>query len=127
MMMRDDFHDRLDDLLSRWHHWAKGYIPVPTCGADPMFRNAKSSKSWDSTAEVVEDELTNSQMKSVDFHVSEMKDPHRSAIYIHARNCYTGRNVWLSPRLPKDPMERARILVDAKAIIIGKLLSAGVM
>jgi hypothetical protein len=126
-MMRDDFHDRLDDLLSRWHHWAKGYIPVPTCGADPMFRNAKSSKSWDSTAEVVEDELTNSQMKSVDFHVGEMKDPHRSAIYIHARNCYTGRNVWLSPRLPQDPMERAQILGDAKAILIGKLLSAGVM
>lgn len=126
-MIRDDFHDRLDDLLSRWHHWAKGYIPVPTCGADPMFRNAKSSKSWDSTAEVVEDELTNSQMKSVDFHVGEMKDPHRSAIYIHARNCYTGRNVWLSPRLPQDPMKRAQILGDAKAILMGKLLSAGVM
>ena len=126
-MMRDDFHDRLDDLLSRWHHWAKGYIPVPTCGADPMFRNAKSSKSWDSTAEVVEDELTNSQMKSVDFHVGEMKDPHRSAIYIYARNCYTGRNVWLSPRLPADPMERARILGEAKVILVGKLLSAGVM
>jgi hypothetical protein len=126
-MMRDNFHDRLDDILSRWHHWAKGYIPVPTCGADPMFRNAKSAKGWDSTAEIVEDEITNLQMKALDFQVGEMKDPHRSAIYIHARNCCTGRNVWLSPRLPQDPMERARILGEAKTILIGKLLSAGVM
>lgn len=119
--------EHLDSILAEWHHWAKGYSPVPTCSADPMFRNAKSAKGWDSTAEVVEDELTAAQMKAVDFHVGEMKDPHRSAIYMHARNCYTGRNVWLSPRLPQDPMERARILGEAKAMIIGKLLSAGVM
>lgn len=129
-MNRDAFHDqmhKLDELLSRWHHWAKGYMPVPTCGADPMFRNAKSSKSYDTTAEVVEDELTSTQMKALDFQVSEMKDPHRSAIYIHARNCYTGRNVWISPRLPQDPMERARILGEAKGLLIGRLLAAGVM
>lgn len=126
-MIRDDFHDRLDDLLSRWHHWAKGYIPVPTCGADPMFRNAKSPHSSHSAYEVTDAKVEQDQMAVLDFNVSEMKDPHRSAIYIHARNCYTGRNVWLSPRLPKDPIERAQILGDAKAILIGKLLSAGIM
>lgn len=126
-MIRDDFHDRLDDLLSRWHHWAKGYIPVPTCGADPMFRNAKSPHSSHSAYEVTDAKVEQDQMAALDFNVSEMKDPHRSAIYIHARNCYTGRNVWLSPRLPHDPMERAKILGDAKAILIGKLLSAGIM
>lgn len=126
-MIRDDFHDRLDELLSRWHHWAKGYIPVPTCGADPMFRNAKSSHSFTSADEVTDAAVEQTQMKALDFHVGEMQDPHRSAIYIHARNCYTGRAVWLSPRLPKDPMERAQILGDAKAMLIGKLLSAGIM
>lgn len=119
--------EHLDSILAEWHHWAKGYMPIPTCGADPMFRNAKTPKGWDSTSDVVDDEITNSQMKTIDFHVGEMKDPHRSAIYIHARNCYTGRNVWLSPRLPKDPLERAQILGDAKAILIGKLLSAGIL
>ena len=126
-MIRDDFHDRLDELLSRWHHWAKGYIPVPTCGADPMFRNAKSSHSFTSADEVTDAAVEQTQMKALDFHVGEMQDPHRSAIYIHARNCYTGRAVWLSPRLPADPMERAQILGDAKAMLIGKLLSAGIM
>ena len=126
-MMQNDSNIILDDLLSRWHSWAKGYIPVPTSGADPMFRNAKSAKGYDTTAEVIEDEITNAQMKAIDFQVGEMEDPHRSAIYIHARNCCTGRNVWLSPRLPQDPMERARILGEAKSILRDKLLSAGVM
>lgn len=127
MLMNNDSQAILDDILSRWHSWAKGYIPIPVSGADPMFRNAKSARGYDSTAEVIEDEITASQMKAVDFQVGEMKDPHRSAIYIHARNCYTGRNVWLSPRLPSDPLDRARILGEAKSILIGKLLSAGVM
>jgi hypothetical protein len=126
-MMQNDSHIILDDLLSRWHHWSKGYIPIHTCSADPMFRNAKSPHSSHSAGEVTDDQTERNQMAAVDFNVGEMKDPHRSAIYIHARNCYTGRNVWLSPRLPQDPMERARILGEAKTILIGKLLSAGVM
>lgn len=126
-MGHNDSHAILDDILARWHHWAKGYIPVPTCGADPMFRNAKSPHSSHSAYEVTDAKVEQDQMAALDFNVSEMKDPHRSAIYIHARNCYTGRNVWLSPRLPQDPLERARILGEAKAILVGKLLSAGIM
>lgn len=42
----------------------KGYIPIPVSGADPMFRNAKSARGYDSTAEVIEDEITASQMKA---------------------------------------------------------------
>lgn len=126
-MIRDDFHDRLDDILSRWHHWAKGYIPVPTCGADPMFRNAKSPHSSHSAGEVTDAKVERDQLEAVEFHIFELCQLHRDAILIHARNCCTGRNVWLSPRLPKDPMERAQILVDAKAMLIGKLLSAGIM
>lgn len=126
-MVQNDSHVILDDLLARWHHWARGYVPVPVCGAGPMFRNAKSPHSSHSAYEVTDAKVERDCMQSVDFHVTEMKDPHRSAIYIHARNCYTGRNVWLSPRLPTDPLERSRILGEAKSMLIGKLLSAGVM
>jgi hypothetical protein len=92
-----------------------------------MFRNAKSSKGWDSTSEVIEDEIRDKTMRAIDFEVSEMKDPHRSAIYIHARNCYTGRKVWLSPRLPNDPMECALIVMEARNELTRRLLSAGIM
>lgn len=126
-MMHNDSSAILDDLLSRWHGWSRNYIPVPTCGADPMFRNSKSPHGYQSADEVTDAAVEKNQMEAVDFQVSEMQDPHRSAIYIHARNCYTGRNVWLSPRLPADPLERARILGEAKGLLTRRLLSAGVM
>lgn len=125
--MRNEQHDILDALLSEWHHWARAEPLQPSRGADPMFRNAKSSKGWDSTSEVIEDEIRDKTMKAIDFQVSEMHDPHRSAIYIHARNCCTGRNVWLSPRLPADPMERAVILMEARNQLTRRLLGAGVL
>ena len=125
--MRNEQHEILDSLLSEWHHWARSEPLQPTRGADPMFRNAKSAKGWDSTSDVIEDEIRDKTMKAIDFHVGEMQDPHRSAIYIHARNCYTGRKVWLSPRLPTDPMERAVILMEAMNQLMRRLLSAGVM
>ena len=126
-MMVNDSAVILDDLLSRWHSWARGYMPVPTCGADPMFRNAKSGKGWDSTSDVIEDEINGKMMKAIDFHVSEMPDPHRSAIYVLARNLSTGRNVWLNPRLPCDPLGRAQVVGDARTMLIRRLMSAGVM
>ena len=132
-MMFNDSEEILSDLLSRWHSWARGYRPIAQSGADPMFRNVKSGKSWDSTADIVEDEIESGILKAVDFHVSEMPDDPegvgalRSAIYCHARNCCTGRSVWMSPRLPRDPVERGAILAAAKAEITRRLMQAGVM
>jgi hypothetical protein len=126
--MINDSAEILNDILSRWHHHCKGYSPVPVCGADPMFRNAKSSgRHWDSTSDVIEDELNGKIMAAVDFQVSEMQDPHRSAIYVLARNLYTGRSVWLSPRLPKDAMERGEVIAAARIMLTRRLVSAGVM
>lgn len=125
--MKNEQHEILDSLLSEWHSWARAEKLQPSRTADPMFRNAKSCKGWDSTTDVIDDELRSKTMKAIDFQVCEMKDPHRSAIYIHARNCCTGHKVWLSPRLPADPMERAVILMEAKNELTRRLLSAGVM
>lgn len=125
--MHNDSAEILNDLLSRFHAWSRSYSPVPVCGADPMFRNAKSGKGWDSTSDVIEDELMGSTMKAIEFHIGEMTDPHRSAVYVLARNLYTGRNVWLSPRLPQDAQQRAQIVADARIMLTRRLISAGVM
>lgn len=126
MMFNDSTHI-LDDLLSRWHHYCKGYSPVPVQGADPMFRQATRPRGYDTVTAILEDEAEKIKMEAMDFHVYEMQDPHRSAILVLARNCYTGRQVWLSPRLPKDPMERGVILAEARNQLTRRLLSAGVM
>lgn len=125
--MRNEQHEILDSLLSEWHSWARAETLQPMRCADPMFRNAKSCKGWDSTSDVIEDEIRDKTMKAIDFQVGEMPEPHRSAIYIHARNCCTGRNVWVSPRMPSDPEERAVILLEAKNALMRRLLGAGIM
>lgn len=125
--MMNDSHQILDDILSRWHSWARSYKANQQTPRDPVFRDAKSGRGWDSTDEIIEDEIQNSMMEAVDFQVSEMKDPHRAAIYALARNLSTGRSVWLSPRLPVDPLERATVVAEARNILARKLMACGVM
>jgi len=125
--MHNDSDAILDDLLARWHHHCKTYSLVPVAGCDPMFRNAVSPKGWDSTADIADDTVNSAQMKAIDFHVGEMKEPYRAAIYITARNCYTGRSVWISPRLPADKEERDIVILEARNIITRKLMAAGAM
>ena len=117
----------LDDILARWHAWARGYSPAGRQGACPMFRQARSSRGWDDTADIIDAEVHQSTMEAVDFQVGEMQDPHRAAIHAHARNLHTGRSVWPSPRLPADPMERAVILLEAMNQLMRRLMAAGVL
>lgn len=132
-MMRDlTQRDRLDGLLREWHQWQIGYSPIPTCGADPMFRNAKSGKGWDSTDQVIDDELHGSTMEAIDCQVQELPDvpllrPYRSAIYAIARNLHVNANVWMSPRLPKDLDERAVVILEARNMLVRRLMAVGVM
>lgn len=122
----------LNDLLKRWHRWQIGFSPVPTCSADPMFRNVQSGKTWDSTSQVLRDELNSSTMESIDFQVGELPDevparPYRSAIYTIAKNLHAGGNVWLSKRLPEDAMERGIVYMEARNMLMRRLMTAGVM
>lgn len=126
-MMRDDSSQILDDLLSRWHSWAKGFAICPQPSADPMFRNAKSSRGWDTEGEIIDGELNASTMEGLDFEVGEMADPHRSAIYANARNLASRHTVWSSPRLPTDPAERAILVLEARNMLTKRLLRAGIM
>lgn len=126
-MLMAEANQILDDLLARWHHYCKGYSPVPVKGADPMFRQATRPRGYDTVNAILDDEAERIKMEAMDFHVYELQDPHRSAILILARNCYTGRNVWLSPRLPRDAMERGTIIMEARNQLTRRLLSAGVM
>lgn len=132
----DECAAELNDLLRRWHRWQMGFIPVPVCGADPMFRNVKASRTFDTTSDAFDDELNGRLMEAVDFQVSEMSDEtdqagrnraYRSAIYCLAKNLSVGASVWESPRLPKDQMERAVVVLEARNILTRRLLAAGVM
>lgn len=125
--MQNDSKAILDDILSRWHSHCKGYSPLPVIGVDPIFRGEITRSGWDSADDIMDAQLNRKIMDAVDFQVSEMKDPYRAAIHITARNCSTGRSVWLSPRLPADPLARGVIVVEARSQLTRRLMSVGVM
>ena len=126
--MMNDSAAILDDLLRQWHAHCKGYSPVPVAGADPMFRNAKAGRGYDTTAEIIEDELHGSTMESIDFQVDQMQDPWRAAIHEIARNLWTGQSVWKHPRLEKlDSWDRAAVVEEARSQLTRRLMAAGVM
>jgi len=133
--MHNDSDAILDDLLSRWHHWMKG---KPLNGIDrlddPAFRDAQSRSGLDSADDLLDGHMESVKMQAIDFHVSGdargqggLPDPYRTAIYLLARNCYTGRKVWMSKRLPEDPIELGVIISEARNMLTLRLLKAGVM
>ena len=125
--MRDDSKAIFDDVLARWHLWARGYSPLAVVQVDPAFRGEISRSGWDSQDDINDAEINCKIMEAVDFQVSEMLDPHRTAIYFNARNCATGRSVWTSPRLPNDSIERGVIVMEARNQLMSRLISAGVL
>jgi len=126
-MMHNDAKHILDDLLVAWHKWAKGYQHVGGVSSSPMFRDAKTSRGWDSLTEIVDETIDSCRMVAVNFHVMELQPDHRTAIQLNARNLATGVSVWSSPRLPQDPEERTVLLMEARNKLLKRLLSAGVV
>lgn len=125
--MKDDTQELLNDILRDWHCWAKGYQHVVSVGTSPMFRDAKASRGWDTTDEIIGNELDNSRMAAVDFHISELCDVYRTALQIQARNLATGKNVWSSARLPEKVEDRIKILMEARNGLLMKLRDSGMI
>lgn len=133
--MTNDTDAILEDILSRWHNWMRA---KPINGVDRLGESAsevpENRGGWDSASDIMDREIEAHQMSAVDFQVSGdsrgeggMDEPYRAAIYCIARNCYTGRKVWMSPRLPQDPIERGVVLLEARNMITRRLMAAGVM
>jgi hypothetical protein len=126
-MMRSENDYLISDLLASWHEWASGWSDVAAHGSCAMFTGVRSSRQWDSANDVVDGSLHNDQMKALDFIVMEMDPIHRTAIQIKARNLATGVNVWSSPRLPKDPEERAVLMLEAVNALTKRMFAAGMV
>ena len=120
---------QLDDILSRWHHWqakhkggAKGYNTRSLVAGE-----YRASRQWDDQNGALDCDMESDTMKTVDFQVSEMTEPYRTAAYVLARRLCVGNSAFTSPRLPLDPMERGAIFAEARKILQRRLTSAGVL
>ena len=127
MNMGSDQEAILDDLLAAWHAWAQGDRPsVGYSNISAGMGDWRCSRQYDFDTGAIDAEIDKSVNRTIDFHVREMKDPYRAAIYMNAKNLCAGRHVFQSPKVPAG-IEGANILRSARATLIGKLVSAGVI
>jgi hypothetical protein len=128
LMMRNDSDAILDDILIRWHQWpGAGKVGRGFNNRALVCGDYRTSRQYDDSNGALDDDLENRRMSQVDFEVSQMKDPHRAAIYCLARALVIGAQVFNSPRLPADRAERDAIVRQARALLTNRLLASGVM
>lgn len=117
----------LDDLLCRWHQWAR---PVKGRGFNTsalVVGDYQTSRQYDDMNGALDQDLEDFRIRQVDFEVSEMHDPHKAAIFVLARALTVGAWVFASPRVPADPIERAEVIRVARAILTARLIASGVI
>lgn len=125
--MKDDSAAILDGLLAAWHQWQK----IPHVRGFPSRSLVTGeyivSRQYDTENGALDAALEHRTMKTLDFQVSQMAEPHKSAIYANARALVVGAAVFSSPRLPIDRAERLIVISDARSMLIRRLQRAGVL
>lgn len=115
----------LDSYLAEWHEWAKGEQHARGYGNS----SAGLSGYRPSRQHNIDDlyvETDKSTMQTIDFHVGEMDEPYRAAIYMEAKNLAAGRHVFRSPRVPAG-IEGMNIMKVARLTLINRLVNGGVL
>lgn len=128
MTMHNDQAAILDGLLCQWHQWAQSSRDVRGFNRRSLVAgDYRTSRQYDDANGALDDALDERRMRQVDFEVTQLIDPYRSAIYANARALVVGCQVFMHPRLPADREERQRVIADARAMLVRRLVSAGVL
>lgn len=120
--------EALDDLLSRWDHWAHpvhvGRGHASTSAGCGLYR---TSRQYDDENGALDDAIEHRLMQGMQACVERLETQHRMAIHIEARNVRLGLQVWRSPRLPANEREAREVIDAARQRLIVLLLSDGLM
>ena len=128
LMTAASVKDELDDILSRWHHWAsrasaaRGFAPKSLVVGDYQV-----SRQYDDANGALDSDLESRTMKTVDFQVQQLNAFWRMAIHAEARNIVAGWECFINPRLPENRVDRRAVIDLARAALVVRLRSAGVM
>lgn len=123
--------ERLDDVLSAWHHWqidrsarvGRGFSnSSPVVGEFHL-----TSRQYDDQNGALYEDEEDERMGIVQAQVNEMDDPYRSAVYVMARAIYLGVRVFHSPRLPERADVRDLVIATARVQLILRLTKACVL
>lgn len=126
-MMHNDTDAILDDLLSRWHWWSKHTADrAGLPGRAPVFGTSLSNSQYDWENNVENEMIESRIMRGFDAAISKVPQPYFTALSFQARNLVTGRNVWLSPRLPRGE-ELEVMILEARNLLLKELTKDGVL
>jgi hypothetical protein len=125
--LKNDTDELLNDLLRRWHlrelH-AKAdtgyYTENTTC---KLYR---TSRQHDDSNGALDSDQDSSRLEAVGHCIDMMDQPWKTAVEFNARDLALGASGRRSPRLPVDDMERAHLLLHARAKLLILLERAGV-
>lgn len=111
---RDDPQQDILDMLAFWWRYESAWLPVAGYPEEcPSTRGYKASSQYDTDNGAGETDARGLLAKRIGHAVASIQEPHRSALYVLARNRATGASVWISPRLPTDDTQRAQLVADA--------------
>jgi hypothetical protein len=122
-----ELEEGLNKILAAWHEWSANFpdgIAYPTVAV--FAKQWRTSRQYDDDNGAQEQDAHNDRMEIVDAAVNAIPIPWRTALHINARNLCTGVAVWRSARLPADDMERAAMVVAARALLVEELTTRGV-
>jgi hypothetical protein len=110
------------ELLSLWWRAEKQWTPVQAYPAEcPSTRGYRASRQYDDGNGAAETDSRGVLIRHISGVIHSIEDPHRTALYLLAKNKATGADVWRSERLPADSGERAALVADAVALFIAKV------
>ncbi len=87
-----------DQLLLEWYEWSRSWRPnlgAPRCA--PECREARTSRQWDSAAELTRETADRLDMEAVEWCVDAVSFPYQNAIGIEMKNRQVKAKVWRSP------------------------------
>lgn len=110
------------ELLVLWWRVENAWIPVEGYPAEcPSTQGYRASRQYDSDNGADEADARAKLASHVSYVISQINDPHRTALCILARNRANGENVWISPRLPIDEERRMELISDALTMFVERL------
>lgn len=122
--------DALDDLLSRLHNQFMGRAATVSRGYasfSPAAGRYLVSRQYDDDNGALYDDEEAERLDLVEHAILQIPEPGRSALFAQARALCLGTTAFSSPRLPADPQQRARILLEAREQLAQALLEAGIL
>jgi hypothetical protein len=122
---------RLDELLILWHRHRAGYqFSSGYSGSDSTCRDYRTPGHWDwqnGAADARADAITAKGVEDAAALVPNQPKRWNTALAFEARNLASGAAVWTSPVLPRDPEERAILVLEARNMLARELMRAGVL